>query len=521
MLKKFFLNNNYFFIFAVIIFSFGVNFYYSNIGVMPMDNFVLYNGGYRVLNGYIPFKDYWLVTGPLLDYLNGFFFLILGTSWKSFIIHSSIFNSLIAVSTYFIFLEFKLNKLISFLYTSSFSLLMYPVAGAPFVDHHSTIFVILAFYLLILGIKNNNFFSWFLIPFLICLSFLSKQTPSSYALIVIFILIVAYIVLNPKKLKSVFFPLLYGAIFALSLLICFFYFTEIPFNNFWMQYVLYAKSIGDQRFYNMVLSFKSVFLQYKYIYVPLIFLVLYLFILLKNFKKNKENFLVIISIIGLSLLLIFHQMVTLNQIYIFFLIPLLTAFVHVFFVPILNKNKILLYLIIAICVFSVSKYHYRFNEERKFNELQNVDLKKSIDAEAIHSSLAGLKWITMNYPNNPKAEIEALKESMNILQNDQRKKSLITAYQFIAPALLIYDFSPNQWHHPTVSFPIRGQKYFEIYKSFFINNIKRNNIDVVYSIGKVEKEILGLILANNCFKTEKKGKIIFSHTIFKNCEDFQ
>ena len=143
MLKKLFLTTNVFYILAVVVFSFGVNFYYSHIGVNPMDNFVLYNGGYRILNGYVPFKDYWLITGPLLDYLNAFFFTILGVSWKSFIFHSSLFNSLIAISTYFIFLEFKLNKLISFLYASSFSLLMYPVVGAPFVDHHSTIFVIL------------------------------------------------------------------------------------------------------------------------------------------------------------------------------------------------------------------------------------------------------------------------------------------------------------------------------------------------------------------------------------------
>jgi Ca2+/Na+ antiporter len=242
---------------------------------------------------------------------------------------------------------------------------------------------------------------------------------------------------------------------------------------------------------------------------------------LKNFNKNKENFFIIISIIAFSLSLIFHQMVTSNQIYIFFLIPLLTAFVHIFFVPILNKNKILLYLTIAICIFSVVKYHYRFNEERKFNELQNVDLKKSIDAGAIHSSLAGLKWITMNFPENPKTEINALKEWMHILRKKKKKKSLITAYQFIAPSLLIYDFSPNQWHHPTVSFPIKGQKYFEIYKSFFVKNIKQNNIDIVYSIGKVEKGILGLILTNNCFETKKEGKIIFSHKLLKDCEDFQ
>ena len=78
MLKNFFLTRNSIYILAVLLFSFGINFHYSHIGVNPMDNFVLYNGGYRVLNGYVPFSDYWLVTGPLLDYLNALFFLIGG-----------------------------------------------------------------------------------------------------------------------------------------------------------------------------------------------------------------------------------------------------------------------------------------------------------------------------------------------------------------------------------------------------------------------------------------------------------
>ena len=521
MLKNFFLIKDILYILAVILFSFGVNFYYSHIGVNPMDNFVLYNGGYRILNGYIPFKDYWLVTGPLLDYLNAFFFSILGISWKSFVFHSSFFNSLIAVSTYFILLEFKLSKLLSFLYTASFSLLMYPTVGTPFVDHHATIFVILAFYSLIFGIKKNKFFSWFIIPFLLCLAFLSKQTPSAYALITISIIIIIFFILNTEKFKDMFFPLFYGSILTLIFLICFFYFTKIPLDNFWLQYVLYAKSIGDQRFYEMTLSFRSIFIQYKFIYIPLIFLFSYLLIMLRDFNKNKEDFFIIISIITFSLLLIFHQILTSNQIYIFFLIPLLTAFVHVFFVSVLNKNKILLYLTIIICISSVVKYHYRFNEERKFNELQNINLEKSINAEILHPSLAGLKWITMNFPEKPEEEINALKESMDIIKNDKRKKSLITAYQFIAPSLLIYDYSPNQWHHPSVSFPLRGQKYFKIYKDFFTNNLHQNNIEVIYSIGKGEEGILGLILANDCFRTKKEGKIIFSHILLKDCEDFQ
>ena len=102
-------NKNYLFISLIAIFSFSINFHYANIGVMPNDSFVLYNGGYRVLSGYIPFKDYWLITGPLLDYLNAFFFLIGGISWKSYITHSSLFNLLISLSTYFFFYNIKIK----------------------------------------------------------------------------------------------------------------------------------------------------------------------------------------------------------------------------------------------------------------------------------------------------------------------------------------------------------------------------------------------------------------------------
>ena len=151
------------------LFSFSINYYSGFIGVMPMDNFVLYNGGYRVLNGYIPFTDYWLVTGPLLDYLNAFFFLINGVSWKSYIIHSSIFNLIISISTYNLLVNLGLKKNFSFFYSVLFSILFYPVVGTPFVDHHSTFFLIFSFYYFILGINKNNQYYFILVPFLLCL----------------------------------------------------------------------------------------------------------------------------------------------------------------------------------------------------------------------------------------------------------------------------------------------------------------------------------------------------------------
>ena len=162
--------------------SFTINHHYGFIGVMPMDNTVLFNGGYRVIKGYKPFTDYWLVTGPILDYFNGFFFEIFGISWNSFILHSSLFNSIFAILTYFVLKKLGLSKLFSFIYSFLASVLFYPVVGTPFVDHHSTFFMLTAFYCLIFYIKSKNHNYFILLPILLFFSFLSKQTPAAYGI---------------------------------------------------------------------------------------------------------------------------------------------------------------------------------------------------------------------------------------------------------------------------------------------------------------------------------------------------
>ena len=180
-------------------------------------------------------------------------------------------------------------------------------------------------------------------------------------------------------------------------------------------------------------------------------------ILINLFFKKEKNikfiFLILISL-NLSLILIFHQFYTSNQNYIFFIIPFLCAILHTVF----NKNFLKNYVLIIsllLCIFSVSKYHLRFNEHRKFNELEKVDLSKAIDAKQISSNLRGLKWITYIYPNNPQKEIDHLKTIMKIISSDKSKKAILTDYQFLASSMDIYDYSPNQWHHATVSFPIK------------------------------------------------------------------
>ena len=55
------------------IFSISINQYYGYKGVFPIDTFLFFDSGFRVMNGYFPFKDFWAVTGLTLDIFQAFF----------------------------------------------------------------------------------------------------------------------------------------------------------------------------------------------------------------------------------------------------------------------------------------------------------------------------------------------------------------------------------------------------------------------------------------------------------------
>ena len=213
-------------------------------------------------------------------------------------------------------------------------------------------------------------------------------------------------------------------------------------------------------------------------------------------------------------------MISLNQNFIFFLIPLLCGIVHSFYKKIFKFNYFLIATIL-ICIFSTGKYHLRFNEERKFNELENVDLSKAVDAKILDDKLKGLKWITYLNPKEPLLELKNLNEAMSYFKEEDLKKMLITEYQIISPILNIYDNSPNQWHHPSVSFPLEGSKYFNIYKEYFIDKIKKNKIKLIFETKTDDAIITAFILDKKCFDENRIGKMLIKVELNLNCEELK
>ena len=139
------------------------------------------------------------------------------------------------------------------------------------------------------------------------------------------------------------------------------------------------------------LSFKC-YLDFKFIYViliPIILINLNKLIKEKKYYKSKDfKIFLIISVFSLSTLI--HQIYTKNQIYIFSLIPILSGFFLYYIQSNSFKFKMFyIYLVIFFCIFVTFKYHIRFNDERKFHELSNVNISNNFEARIIDKKLSG------------------------------------------------------------------------------------------------------------------------------------
>jgi hypothetical protein len=507
--------NKKLYIFLLTLSSLLFPFYYGFIGVYPIDSFLIYDSGYKIINGYHPFKDYWSITGPILDYMQYIYFKLFGINWLSYVLHAASMNLLISLATFYFFLNLRIGLFFSFIYSLGVSILAYTSVGTPFMDHHAVIFSLISVMLLFLSFEKNNKIYWVLVPIFLSFSFLSKQIPSAYLffLFITFILIFLFIV-SPKNYKFFLYLFIGGAI-SLIIFTIFLLVNNIPFENFLIQYFYYPLEIGEERGLKTNLNFNNVLFQFKFIYISLMPLAYVLFKISKNnarFEIKKD--LLQISFICISIFLfIFGQLMTKNQILIFFLIPFCLGISHYYCKKYYNKKFVISFLML-ILVLTTAKYHFRFNENKKFMELNNVELNLAVDAIVLDKSLKGIKWITSNYPKNPDEELKKLLKIKNIILSDNTKKILITDYQILPSILKLKTYTPNKWFDD-LSVPNMNNKYFKNYQEFFIKNLISQEIQTIY-IFKGKEKYLKKILKKNCYNKKIINEILFRFEV-SNC----
>ncbi len=513
----------------IFFFSLAINQFFGNRGVYPVDSFGFFDPGYRVLNGEFPFKDYWIVSGAFIDYFQAFLFWIFGTNWQSYVLQASILNAFFSIFTFIFFIELKLNLKSNFFYTICLSILAYPSSGTPFVDHHATYFSLIAVFFLILAIKRSNSIYWFFVPILIGMAFFSKQVPTAYlAISIFFIIIFNFFFNNKNKNIKIILILLSSSFIFLAFILSIFTLTETSLSSFFEQYFFYPASIGENRFGTFKIDLKNSVYSLKFlhlVFLPFFIINLYNMITKVGYYKDISfKIFLIFSLCFVSLVL--HQVFTKNQVFIFFLIPLFAAFSHIEIDKIIKESvlkKILIYTMLALCFFSTFKYHKRFNLERKFHEMANIDFDNSSPAKQLDNKFFGLKWITPIGLEKDKVlkEMKSIKGIKNFLENDKREKMVVTHYAFFSVLLEENLNAPSRWYPMDgTGFPIKDSKYYDNYVNFLINLIKEKKIKVIYITGNVSPGAIFNYINPNCFKKEIIFPNLASYLLKKDCENF-
>jgi len=514
---KLLLNKKKIYFLIIVLNSFLFTFYYGYRGIFPLDSFLIFDAGYKVLNNIHPFKDYWSITGPLLDYIQFSLFYLFNVNWLSYVLHAALINCLLASLSYFFFLNIGLNFFFAFIYSICISILAYPITGTPFMDLHAVIFSLLSIIFLILALIKNEKKFWFFSPVFLALSFFSKQIPSAYIGILLGIIILMYVFLIKKNNNNFIYFFIGGAI-SILLFLNLLYFNQIPIKNFLIQYIYYPMTIGDERMVNTTFDLKNTLFQFKFIYISVLPLLIVLFFLAKVKNKNRESridLLILILIFSSVLIFIYTQMLTKNQILIFFLVPFFLGISHFYISKYLNK-KIIIYLILIVLLISTSKYHLRFNEQKKFMEFKNADFSRAIDGKILDTKLTGLKWITPDYIKEPSLELKLLNEAKQILIKDKKNKIIVSDYQILPAITKSANYAPNKWFD-VLSVPSKTNKYFNDYKSFFLFKIKEQKIENIYIIGRSKLDFLLLIFnEKECLNYKRLNDITVKLEI-KNC----
>lgn len=246
-----------------------------------------------------------------------------------------------------------------------------------------------------------------------------------------------------------------------------------------------------------------------------------------NYKKNNANFYkkITFKILLTSLLLFLslaqHVIFTKNQIFIFFLIPLILGFAHSRSDDLSKKYRKYFNLILIIfCIGITLKYHQRFNIERKFHEFSNVNFSEGVESEMLSKKFSGLTWITPNMSNSEQinTEINFLKTFKDILETDKSRKIVLTNYSFFSVLTEENVSGFSRWYPGDNSgFPITGNKYFDDYKELILSVLKRKKIKTIYILPDIDENNFSDYVDVKCFNRYKLEFKIIKYEINKEC----
>ncbi len=121
-------------------------------GFLAFDQSILFDGGYRIFLGQIPYRDFFIPTGPVPFWIQGFFFQLFSVNYSAYLLHAAMANLLAVLSAYlWVRCIYPESFGYALLAASVTAFWFYPPLGTPWFEQTAFLFHFLASLLLFYG----------------------------------------------------------------------------------------------------------------------------------------------------------------------------------------------------------------------------------------------------------------------------------------------------------------------------------------------------------------------------------
>jgi|GEM_PF-1739770 len=236
----------------------------GRLGFMPLDQSIIFDGGWRVLSGQMPFVDFFTPTGLVPLYLQALMFQVMGVSWMAYVLHAALLNVLFALLVYFLLHRIFRWNWAALYFALSAACFLYPPMGTPYMDQHALIFSFVMLGLLLCGAceqeERARRICWALVPLAGALAYHSKQNPSAFAIIFVAVAVVILAYRDPARYRGPFLAMMAGTTVILAGGLLLLAVNQIALKDYWywmvelpMQYGSSRVAVGDHRMFMVTL----------------------------------------------------------------------------------------------------------------------------------------------------------------------------------------------------------------------------------------------------------------------------
>jgi hypothetical protein len=159
-----------------------LSYYYGRYGLNPVDQPIIFDGGWRILSGQLPFRDFVTPVGITPSVIQALFFSIFGVTWSAYVLHAAAANACFALAAFAIARELGARFLTALVVGAASGVFFYPAFGIPYMDQHSFLFSLCCVWatLIVVRCGANARAALIAAPMLAAAAMLSKIVPATF-----------------------------------------------------------------------------------------------------------------------------------------------------------------------------------------------------------------------------------------------------------------------------------------------------------------------------------------------------